>query len=135
MAYIRHKDVFVSLKLKDDIAHLFKQGDSYKNSNFAVRYCRISRGQGPPVKILWCTPRKLGKAHVRNKFRRVSKEVFFHSLVHLLDHPTDPLGQPSSVCYHLAFIPFPNFLAIPFTKKIQYVHKMLVYIQCLQASS
>jgi len=76
---LKRSRYFTSLKLKNRIDQLFKNGRKAFGSYLVLRY-HSSAGAMPPLRVVFAVKSRLGPATVRNRIKRRLREALFHVL-------------------------------------------------------
>ncbi len=125
---MKQSNLFTSIKAKKEIDYLFDYGKNFNTPLFYTRYLFLSKNNyktnsqwAVPIGIVWAVPKKTGKAHYRNKIKRIARSVFFEILKQLQQKKI----KVSSQKLNLAFIPKVFFERVSFPSKIQAVEKFL----------
>ncbi len=119
---VHQKEVFISIKNKKDIQKLFSRGEKYSSRHLYVRYLRIDHSGDVPLSVVMGVPKKMGKAHVRNYYKRSLRESLFLALKG--NFPKK--DNTSSVM--AAIIPNSSFIEIPFETRVEEMKSFLAYI-------
>ena len=130
---MKQSDLFVSLNFKIDIDRLFRKGRYYDSHLFRSRYLLIPRRNTfrlstLPIDIIWAAPKKMGKAHYRNRLKRVSRSAFFEVLKKIEKKDMEHHDQN----LHLVFIPKTLFEKADFSERTEAIKKFLTEIRFIR---
>ena len=117
---MKQKEIFLSLKKRNEISELFSKGEILYSKNFMVRYLSKNKEAALPFGVLWTVPRKMKRAVDRNRLRRVMKAALYQAFCEI-----KPNLLPGSATYHMAILPKREFEVLPHHERVSEMKKTL----------
>ena len=110
---MKQKEIFLSLKKRNEIGELFSKGEALYSKNFMIRY--VPKGEKAPVPfgVLWTVPRKMKRAVDRNRLRRVMKASLYQAFCEI-----DPVFEKSRGSFHMAILPKREFETLSHIERV-----------------
>lgn len=110
---MKQKEIFLSLKKRDEIAELFTKGETLYSRNFMIRTISKREKKPFPVGILWTVPRKMKRAVDRNRLRRVMKASLYQAFCELGSCFSKNRGR-----LHMAILPKKDFEKLSHSERV-----------------